>query len=93
MFWRSTWRKKPKGTASIDWRTLSSACAGIGAEDLLQQRFGRFQTAAAATGGWVGLRELVDDLFLLLAGDRPHAGDFDRDLLDLLGLELARGSC
>ena len=48
MFCRSTLRRKPNGIASIDWRTVSSARAGVRAERLLQERLGDFQTAAAA---------------------------------------------
>ena len=36
----------------------------------------------------VGVGELVDDRFLLVAAQAAELGDLDRDLLDLLGLEL-----
>ena len=34
-FWLSTFRRKPNGIASIDWRMLSSAAAALGAERFL----------------------------------------------------------
>ena len=62
---------------------------GIFAERFFDQRFGDFQAAGThGHGSWRGVGKFVDNGFLLVAAGCPHLGDFDRDGLDLLGVEL-----
>ena len=72
-FWLSTFCRKPKGKASIDWRTLSSVRCAL-AQGLFDQFLGNLQPAGApghprglaAAKSWIVV-------FLLLAGDHPLA--------------------
>ena len=67
---------------------LTSAAAALRAERFLEQRLGQFQAAAAAAHAGIRFGELFDDALLLVGRDRSRAGDFQRHLLDLLGIEL-----
>jgi len=62
---------------------------GLAAEGLFDQRFGHIDAAAREPQRvGIGVGKLMNDVFLLFAAQPTELGDFDRDLLDLLGGEL-----
>ena len=85
-FCGSTFFRKPKGRAAIDWRHDVERLRGLVAQGLLDQRLGQVD-AAAGQAQRVGVRvgELVDHRLLLFAAQPAELGDLDRDQLDLLG--------
>jgi len=67
---------------------IGKCSSGVAAKRFLNQGLGELDSASAATHRRIGFGKLLDRPLLFFGRKRSGAGNFDRHLLDLLGVEL-----